>query len=136
MASLTPTLRSWQKLAPVLCLALLAPACSDSHDKVMKDQIEMMNEVSSILEKVADGSLSSEKAAKKFAAWKEKGQALEKRKAALDSDPSSAEVGELVDKYQDQALEATTRMMNSMQKVHASGRLTPELGKAVSDFGL
>lgn len=130
-----PTFQTLKRLVLLLCVSLSVTSCGDSHDKLMRDQIAYMDEMSTILEKVADGSMSSADATRKLEKWNEKGAAIKVRKTTLNAKATPEQLEALGKKYQEEAMKSAGRMMASMQKLQTSGRLTPELARAASNLG-
>jgi len=115
----------------VLIFAVLLVSCGDSRDKLVKDQLAWTNEVSEVLNKVADGKLSSSEAAEKIRKLGKQGDEFMKRKEVLYKDIKPEEVRELTEKYKDELSESVKGLMNAMQNVVKSGRMTEELQEAM-----
>lgn len=114
--------------------ALFLVSCGDSHDKLMRDQLAWTNEVSEVLNQVADGSLSSADAAEKIRELGTKGEDFMERKEALYQDASKEKIQATAEKYRDEMTEAVQGMMKAMQNVVTSGRMTRELQDALANM--
>lgn len=126
---------AFKKLALVGCACFLIPACGGSKDKLMKDQIACMNDISAIVENVANGSLSPADAAKKVKKWDEEGERIRRRKLLLFDSATPAELKAVTEKHEKAAMEAAARRMGAMQKLQQSGRASRELTDAVIRIG-
>lgn len=120
----------------LLCLIAIAStillvSCGDNHDKLMKDQLAWTNEVSEVLNQVADGSLSSSEAAEQLKELGKQGEEFVERKEALYQDANKEEIQAVAEKYREEMTEAMKGMMQAMQKVVTSGRMTRELQQAM-----
>jgi hypothetical protein len=120
------------RLLPALLAACLLAACGDSQEKLMEDQLDYLDEITAIVEEVADGSLSSSEAAAEIREWAEKGEALQRRKAALRKELTADELQALTRQYSQRSMEAVRDMMAAMGRLEQSGRMTAELGEALS----
>lgn len=120
--------------ALILASAFLLVSCGDNHDKLMKDQLAWTNEVSEVLNQVADGSLSSSDAVEKIKKLGKEGEEFVKRKEALNKDVDKEEVQAVAEKYRDEMTEAVQGMMKAMMKVVSSGRMTEELQDAMTNM--
>jgi TolA-binding protein len=123
------------RLPALLVLALLAlglAACSDSPAKIHKDQISAMEEVTQILEKVADGSLSSADAAAKIGELDTKFDKLKARAEKLGLEKMKEKPEK---EMQEKMGKAVRDMMGAMVKVQTSGRGTKELTDAITNMG-
>lgn len=114
--------------------ALLLASCGDSHDKLMKDQLAWTNEVSEVLNQVADGSLSSADAAEKIRELGTKGEDFMERKEALYQDASKEKIQATAEKYREEMTGAVQGMMEAMKNVVTSGRMTRELQDALANM--
>jgi len=109
-------------------------SCGDSRDKLMQDQVDMLNDMAEVVEEVADGSLSSSEAAEKFADFKKEGADIMERKKVLMKDISDEEGKELREKYSKDSGKAMMRYMEAVEKLGKSGRMTKELQEAVENL--
>lgn len=109
-------------------------SCGDSGDKLMEDQLDYLNEMSEIIEEVADGSMSSADASEKFAGMKEAGDEFMERKKVLFKDISPEEVKAITEKYSKRSGESMMRYMKALEALRKSGRMTEELRKAVENI--
>lgn len=115
----------------LLPLVILLVSCGDSRQQLMDDQFKAIDEITSILEDVADGDLSSADAAKEIEKWGEKMEEIQKRKEALGTELSPEEQKELVEAYADRSTASVQKMMTAMRKLQESGRMTQELQDAM-----
>lgn len=123
------------RLSALVVLALLSlglGACSDSPAKLYNDQISAMEEITGILEKVADGSLSSADAATKIAELDAKFDKLKARAEKLGADKMKENPKK---ELQEKMGKAVRDMMGAMVKVQRSGRGTKELTDAITNMG-
>lgn len=122
------------RLILLLLAALFTVSCSDNHDKLMKDQIDYLGEMTEVLNKVADGDLSSSEGAEKIKALGKKGDEFMERKKVLNEDLSPEEGEKLMKKYQDESMAAFKEYMAAVQKLAKSGRMTQELTEAIENM--
>lgn len=120
------------RLSALFLVAILAiglVGCADSQKKAVNDMLSTMDEATKILEKVADGSLSSADASAKFEKMEEKYKSIQTRLEKFkDEKMSKQDEKELEEKMK----KIMGDMMAAMVKVQASGRGTKEL---VNAFG-
>lgn len=117
-----------------LLLMISLSACGDSHDRLMKDQIAYMDRITGVLQKVADGSMSSAEAAGKIKELGKQGDEFMERKARLNRDASPEELQAVVEKYSKESGETLMRYLEALEKLSGSGRLTRELSEAIANM--
>ena len=100
----------------------------------MDDQLDWMEEMTEIINEVADGDLSSSDAAAKIKKLGKEGDDFMKRKEALNKDRSSEDLAELQKKYGKRSGEATMNFIKAIQKLKQSGRATNELSEAMQNM--
>lgn len=119
-------------------IILLSPffltSCGDSNEKLAEDQLEYIDEMTEILNKVSDGSLSSAEAAKKIKAHGKKGDDLMERKEKLKKDLTPADEKALMKKYEDKSMKSFQNFMKAVTKLSESGRMTKELSDAIENM--
>ena len=54
--------------------------CADSHDKLMKDQMAYIEELTVLMKKVAEGSISSAEGAERINKWGDRGGGVSRAK--------------------------------------------------------
>jgi len=119
---------------PLRFFAVIAAAVlvsCDSQDKLMKDQLAWTNDVTEVLNSVADGSLDASDAAKKIRKLREKGEDFMRRKEVLNKDLTAEDARQIAEKYRKDMGKAIQDMMNAMAKVATSGHMTTELQDAL-----
>lgn len=109
-------------------------SCGDSRDKLMQDQVDMLNDMAEVVEDVAEGNMSSAEAAEKFAEFKKDGADIMERKKALMKDITAEEGNELREKYSKESGKAMMRYVEAVKKLGKSGRMTKELQDAVENL--
>lgn len=114
--------------------ALFLSSCGDSHDKLMKDQVAWMNETTEILNQVADGSMSSADASSKIKKLGEDADEFMRRKEVLNKDLTPERMRELVKEHQQETSQAFGEYLKAVEKLSRSGRMTKELGEAISNM--
>jgi hypothetical protein len=114
------------------CVLALA-GCSDSHEKVMSDTVDVLSETNATLEGVTDKA-SAEAAKPKLEALSERMQALEARGEKL-GEPSAAETEALGKKYLPQMMKEGFQLMAAMQRINSNPELREVLGSSVEGFG-
>jgi methionine-rich copper-binding protein CopC len=77
------SIKSLGNLILLFATLILFTSCGDSHDKLAKDQVADMKEMTEILNDVADGKLSSAEATVKIQKRGRKGESIQTRKKAL-----------------------------------------------------
>lgn len=94
-----------------------------------------MEDATEILNKVADGSMSSSDATKKINALGEKAEKLRKRSETVMKDISPEEQKALSEKYEEKTMKAFREFMQASLKIQQSGRGTKELLDALERIG-
>ena len=120
----------------LLLLSFIAlTSCSDSLEKLTEDQIEYMEEITEIINKTADGDLSSSEAAEEIRDWGEKGSELKDRAIALREEMSEEELEieakKLAEDYGERQMKAFTNYMQAVKRLEKSGRMTQEITDAI-----
>jgi hypothetical protein len=124
-----PSFLRWFAIA---LLGLSLTGCADSPEKVMDDQISAMEDLTGIVEKVADGSLASSEAAKEIAEVRKRTENLRARAEKLGDKLTTAKP----DKNQQEKMKSAMReMFGAMAKLQTSGRATKELRDALDKIG-
>lgn len=119
----------------VLAAALLGllSSCGDSHEKLVKDQLSYMDEMTSIIIGVADGKLSSAEAAKEIKKWGKKGAEIKERQQAFIDKNETEKFMAVAEKHSEETMKATQDFMEALLKLQQSGRLTPEIQEAIEN---
>ncbi len=122
----------------LILILLLSPflftSCGDSNEKLIKDQIEYIDDMTEILNKVSDGSLSSSEAAEKIKAHGKKGDEIMKRKEKLLKEMTPELEAELKKKYEEKTKQSVEKFMEAVIKLGQSGRATKELSDAIENM--
>lgn len=127
-------MKKLRNLTAILAALFFLPSCGDNHDKLMKDQIAWMEDMTAVFNSVADGSLSSSEAAERIKELGKDGEDFMNRKAVLNKDLSPEDTQKLMDKYSSELSTALKNYMTAMQNVVKSGRMTKELSEAVENM--
>ena len=114
----------------IVALLFFTSCGGDSGDKLMKDQLDYMEEVAGVLDEVSDGGNASE-AAEKIKELGKKGDEFMERKTALFGEAGDADLQQLTEKYSERARESARKMMEAIQRLEKSGRVTAELQEAI-----
>lgn len=122
------------KIIAVLFLSLFATSCGDSHDKLMNDQISWIEDITDILNDVADGTISSSDAATKLEKLNEVADKIAERKVKLNVDMSPEELQKQAEKYKDELSNSFKEYIAALSKLRNSGRLTQELTNALQNM--
>ena len=117
--------------APILSALFLFTSCGDSHEKLADDQLSYIEDLTEIMEDVADGKLSSSEAAEEIKDWGKKGDKLIERKKALNDAATEEELKVLAKKYEKRSMDAMKDYMAALQKLQKSGRMTKEVQEAI-----
>jgi len=118
----------------ILLCPFLFSSCRDTPVKVQEDRVEYMEDFTKIINKVADGSMSSSDAAKKIKAHGKKGEELLKRTEASVKDLSPEQRKALEDKYVEKHMKAFKEYVQAVEKLKQSGRATQELADAIENM--
>ncbi len=102
-------------------------SCGDSFEKLAKDQISLQDDITEVLNDVADGDLTSSEAAAKLGELVEKGKDISERKLALVKDLTGEEIEEIAKETRRKVLKANVEYSEALGNVVKSGKLTPEL---------
>lgn len=117
----------------VVCSFALV-SCGDSHEKIMKDQIGWMEDLTEVIEGVSEGDISSSEAAAKIEKLGEKADKLAERRSELDQELTPEEARGLTEKYGEESSEAFKNYMSAVQELMTSGRATGELIAAITNM--
>ena len=93
-----------------------------------------MEDLTEVLNDVADGKASSAEAAEKIKELGRKGEEFMQRKATLNEGVSGEELMELGKKYSDGMSEALRKQMEAISRLAGSGRMTAELSEAIENM--
>lgn len=118
----------------VLVCALVLSSCGDSHDKLAKDQITWMEDMTEIFNGVADGDLSSSQAADKIRSLGKEGEEFMARQEKLNQGTSKEELEKIRQKHSKEFQVAFKNYMKAVQKLTQSGRMTKELSDVVQNM--
>lgn len=124
-------MKNFRNFTSLLATFLLLSSCGDNPDKLMKEQISWMKDVTKVLNKVADGNLSPAQAAEKIDQLGRAADKIKKRQAVLFEDLSPEESYAIMHEYTGETSEAMQKFMEAMQKVVSSGRMTKKLSEAI-----
>ena len=113
---------------------LVFGSCGDSHEKLMKDQIDWMEEMTGVVNEVADGKLSSSEAADRIGELGKEGGRIFERKAALNKDLSPEKAQELLKSHGKESIAALQNYMKAVQRLSTSGRMTREVASALENI--
>ncbi len=116
---------------PLIASLFIFTSCGDSHEKLMDDQLSYIEEMTDIIDDVAEGKLSSSQGAEEIKEWGKKGAKLMERKKALNEEMSEEDLKALTKKYEKRSQETMKAYMKAIQKLHKSGRMTKELQEAM-----
>lgn len=125
-----------KSLIQILCVVAIVGflnSCGDSHEKLVKDQMNYMDEITSIIIGVADGKVSSAEAAKEIKKWGKKGEDIKKRQQAFIDDNQADDFQKVAEKHSAELMKATENFMTALMKLQQSGRLTPEIQQAIEN---
>ena len=114
-------------------ILFLTSCGGDSTDRLMKDQIGYLDEMTKVIEEVVEGGSAAD-AAEKIRKFGKKGGKLMERKKKLFDGADPEELQEITQQYVENSMEAARRMMAAMTELQQSGRATPELIKAVGNM--
>ena len=92
--------------------------CSDSRDKVIEDQLDIMEEMVGVLEGVTDKE-SAEEAKPKLEELSKETEAIQARAEKL-GDPTEEEQKELKEKYGEQMTEVAVKIAEQMQRLQSN----------------
>jgi len=107
-------------------------SCSDSPEKLVEDQISYMEELTEIIDDIAEGELSSADGAKKIKKWGEKGDELQERiKKLRKGEHSTEDLMAAAEKHKDRNKKAMKTYFAALQKLQESGRMTKEVQDAM-----
>jgi chromosome segregation ATPase len=106
----------WMVVLMVAAMGVVG--CSDSREKVMEDQLDLMEQTVGILEGVTDKE-SAEEAKPKLEALKEVSEELQARAKKLGK-PTEEEAKELQEKYGEKMTEVANKMMAQMMRVQSN----------------
>lgn len=121
-------------LIAVCVCSLFFSSCGDSHDKLMSDQISWMGKITTILNKVADGDLSSSDATAQLNELNEEADKFAERRVKLDADMTADDLLKQVDKYKGELTGTFKEFMAAADKLSKSGRMTQELSDAIENM--
>lgn len=112
-------------------------SCSDSLESLAEDKIDYLEEMTEIINKTADGDLSSSEAAQQIREWGKKGQDLQERTKALMKDMSEEalkkESEAIAKEYGERQMQAFNNLMKAFQRLEQSGRATKEIKEAMEN---
>ena len=106
-------------------------SCGDSHASLADEALDHMDEAIEVLEKLADGG-DVDEAVKSLNALAEKSADLEKRMEEL-GDPDEDTAKEIEEKMKERIESSTEKVQGIMGKLTTSGKISPELMKALSE---
>lgn len=109
-------------------------SCSDSHDKIMDDQLSWMEDVTKILNQAADGEVSSSDAANKIRVLGKQGDEFMERKKVLNESVSQDQIDEITKKYSKRSIQAFQNYIQAIERLTNSGRMTNEISEAISNI--
>jgi Skp family chaperone for outer membrane proteins len=102
---------------------------SDTHDKVMRDTIDMMKEMTTLMSKITDEA-SAEANAPKLAELSKKFEALQERQEAV-GDPNEEQEAALKTKYEAEMQEVVEPFMKEMLRIAMNPALAKHLEEAM-----
>lgn len=120
-----------RRFLPLLLVFSLG-GCTDSPEKVIDDQIAVIEELTEIIDRVADGSLAQADAVKRMSEVEKRLAKVRERAAGLGPEMSLVKPAQQRDEKLRQALRG---MVGAMAKLQKSGRATPEITAAVAKLG-
>lgn len=100
----------------------------------MSDQISWMEEITTILNKVADGGLSSSDAVAQLKELNVEADKFAVRKVKLDADMTADDLMKQLDKYKGDFAGTFKEFMLAADKLSKSGRMTQELSDAIQNM--
>ena len=124
------------QLLATFAVCIAVTGCGDSHDKVMTDQIEWMDDIAVVVEQVAEGELSSAEGAERVRELGQEAHTFMERKKALDNDLTPHKAKRLVEKYSRPTTEAYGGVMHAMQKSMKNGTMERDLQDAIMELNL
>lgn len=116
-------------LTMVLAGAFFLGGCSRSHEDVMDDMVETMEETANTLESVKDKD-SANAAAGKLDKLAERMNELSKEAEDME-DPDEATEKELKAKYEERMSKAAEKMMSNLMRIAMNPELSKELGDSL-----
>ncbi len=114
--------------------SLLLASCTDTHEAVMRDQIEWLDEATSVLNNVAEGTTSSSEAAAKMKALGRQCEDFYERKEALSADATPEELLATTQQYAEHVAESFQKYLQAVEKVKESGKMSEELTSALENM--
>jgi hypothetical protein len=121
-------------ITAVVSLAFLQAGCKNKYEKVMDDQISLMEEMVDVLKDVKDEA-SAKAAVPKLEDLKKRGEEIEKRAEEV-GEPPEDEQKALKEKYEEQMEEVMKEMFAQMSRLMADEKIRNALaGKLPMGFG-
>ncbi|MFK7909086.1 MAG: hypothetical protein AB8F34_00635 [Akkermansiaceae bacterium] len=118
-------------LTSILSLILFA-SCSDSPKKLADDQISYMEEMTELINDIADGKVSSAEGAEQIKEWGKKGDKIQERiKALREGGTSEEEFTKASKEFEKRSGKAVKAYFDAISKLQKSGRATKELQDAM-----
>lgn len=107
-------------------------SCSDTPEKLVEDQVSYMEELTEIIDDVAEGKLSSSEGAEKIKKWGKKGNKIQERiKELRKEENATEEFTKAGEKHKERSKKAMKAYFAAIKKLQKSGRMTKELQEAM-----